>query len=344
MTKYDDGSQQWLDEMVMTKIRQGKQQPQYTNGTRGYNPQAYNPALDRVVTTQQRQLTAEEAEDIRKARERAEKTYMRAPHYAPVHLVQKGLAKADDWNEASRARASDYQIKGDYGQQVERLGEYINHKFGPGDNSDQILAAMPANQRNILLEKLHALQTGQPLGPNPLLAGYGPQPNMMKQPQMQPPQMANPQICKLYEGHPLFQPIQANGFGSTVPLLRFAGQTSQKIMGLDFVIRGVVKGYALPPNQTVVDLKILQNNPNLLQEYVQLDSPPISGLGTVLVAKEAIFIPGNNMGQNPSYGQRQMLTDARVRPQQAMPQQQPPRFNPNIMFSKTGNGKGILKG
>lgn len=375
--KYDDGSQEFLDEVAFRRIhdshRQQQQQPQYQpqqqqrfNPNYPNQPKPFNPALDRVVTTA-RPTTQELPEEEIKARAYAEKTYMRAPHYAPRHLSQRGLAK--EWNPTvMRESANRYEIKGDMGQYLNQTGTYIQNKFGNGDNADVILSQIPAHQRNMVASKLQALQSGQSIGPNPLIAPFMQQQNnnngyqqpQYGQPQVMQQQQPQQQLCKLMEGFAIFHPLQAQGFGSTVPLIKAVGQTTPQIFGIDFLVKGIVKAYVVQPQQTIVDLKAIQSNPAMLREFVEVQAPPMTGLGNFLVLKEAVMQQGGNgggMGNNNNG--RQLLTDARNRqqypqvlpnyPQQnqqgrPVPQQQRQVVNPAPLFRGPPNGKRMLNG
>lgn len=364
--KIDDGSQEFLDEVAFRRIHSNRrpQQPQYQQPQQRFNPnypnqpKPFNPALDRVITTA-RPATQELSEEEIKARAYAEKTYMRAPHYAPRHLSQRGLVK--EWNTSvMRESANRYEIKGDMGQYLNQTGNYIQNKFGAGDNADVILSQIPAHQRNMVASKLQALQSGQSIGPNPLIAPFMQQQNngypQQPQPQYGQPQMQQPQqqLCKLMEGFAIFHPLQAQGFGSTVPLIKAVGQTTPQIFGIDFLVKGIVRAYVVQPNQTIVDLKAIQSNPAMLREFIEVQAPPMTGLGNFLVLKEAVMQQGGGMGNNNNG--RQLLTDARNRQYpQVMPNypqkmqgrpvpQQRQVVNPAPLFRGPPNGKRILNG
>ena len=355
----DDGTTQWLDEMAMNRIRkrqnqqplpQTPQRQQIMLPEQNQNRKVPHPVLDRKVNTaatnaqiQQMNvlkfLPGDTPETIQKAKNYAEKTYMRMPHvvsplYAPgaKFLKERGADAVSLRNLSERV-----SINTDVDNLSGKIQSVILGKFGAGDSQDQIYAQMNPNMRIQVAQKMQDLEKGKWVAPNTLL------------PQSQ--NNNNFKNCKIITGFPVFQQIQTQGFGSAIPLVRALGQISPQMSGIDFVIREVVKAYIVHPNETTINLAAIQTNQQNLTELVVLQAPPMTGMGIVLVPKEAI---ANGMG-----GGHQILTDARQRtlgqhqqymhqkPQMTLPnqykQQQPQQMvyahnQPNL------NGRGILRG
>jgi len=326
--KADDGSQQWLDEMAMNQIRsrprqqqqfQQQQQPQQRQRIMLPEQRVSYPALERRVGNPQPQqpyqpqtklLPGETLKDVQDAKAYAEKTYMHQPHmvgplYAPgaKHLREHGGDML-----SLKSLSQTVSVNTDVENLSGRISSVIMQRYGAGDSQDALYARMNPNMRMQVSRKMEQLEKGEWVAPNTLL------------PQMQQQQQQNggPQSCKIISGYPAFQKIESQGFGSTVPLVRAMGQIPPQMTGVDFVIREVVRAYVVHPNETTINLAAVQANPQLLTELVVLQPPPMSGIGMLLVPKEAV---ANGMG-----GGKQVLTDGRQRSmnpqQQYMHQQQ----------------------
>lgn len=362
----DDGSQQWLDEVAMNRIRGNRnqqpvqyQQPQRQqliiseqqgrNQQQNYysNPPANNNIQYRNVNGNTvRLMPGETEEDIKKARDYAEKTYMRIPHVvSPLYAPGAKFLKENGADASSlRNLSNTVTVNTDVDNLSNRIQSVIMNKYGAGDSQDALLAQMNPQMRMQVTQKLEQLQNGQWVAPNTLI------------PQMQNINQQNngPQGCKVLPGYPAFHQIQYQGFGGTIPLVRAMGQIPPQMTGIDFVIKEVVRAYIVQPNENMINMSVIQSNQQNLIELVVLQAPPMTGVGVLLVPKEAV---ANGMGG------RQVLTDTRQRvlnpQQQYMHQQQRPQMTvPNgyrnvqqpqqqmlhANYQRNTNGRGFLKG
>ena len=381
MAKADDGTQQWLDEMAMNRIRkrQGQQQQQQPMQQMPrqqliVSEQRSYPAMERRVGQQQpqpqqyqqrvqqqsngrqqysRMLPGETPQDAVRAKEYAEKTYMKVPHViGPLYAAGAKYLRERGADAASlKTLSQTVSVNTDVDNLSGRINSVIMQKFGAGDSQDALYARMHPNVRAQVSRKMEQLEKGEWVAPNTLLP-------QLQQQQNNGVQQGNMQTCKIISGYAAFQKIESQGFGSTIPLVRALGQIPPQMTGVDFVVREVVKAYIVQPNETTINLAAIQANPQVLVELVVLQPPPMSNIGMLLVQKEAI---ANGMG-----GGRQVLTDARQRtlgPQQqylhqqnqrqqmAVPQQyrqQPQQYQQPQMINANNqarmNGRGLLKG
>lgn len=379
-TRFDDGNfQQRLDEVAYQRIQDLKrkqiygQQPQTTQPLwtrQGGQQKPYDPVLDRVVSTVQKPI--QESIEEKRAREYAERTYMRAPHYSPKHLSQRGLIseKVFDGRLINQA-ASNFQMNGNLNQYVNNVGDYVRKQFGPGDSAETYLAQLPASQRNMAITQISSLQNnashylkpnngGVPSQKQPMLlkeqVPYQQQPQQNPTvtgypQQMQPQQQQQSRYCKLHEGFPIFHALQTQGFGNSVPLVRAVGQTSAQMFNVDFVMKNYVRAFIVQPGQTVVNMKAIQENPSALNDFVEIQAPPMTGWGNFLVSKAAIIEQGqqnmqkqNNNGMLLDSIQRGNNNKVLLPPQRPQQQVQQPRLNPNLAFKGNQNKSGLLKG
>ena len=148
----------------------------------------------------------------------------------------------------------------------------------------------------------------------PLAQGQMPQQQAMQQNQ---PQQQN-QTIMLKEGYPIYRPIQQS-FGNTMTMAREIGVINHQLSSQQFVMRGAKNVYVIPQNQTTVNIQEIQNNPRMLTQLVEIQAPPMSSLGSLLVLRESIISQGQSY-----HGGRQVITDASQH--------------------QHGNGRTILKG
>jgi hypothetical protein len=314
-----------------------------------------HPVLDRKVSTAQTQaafsqansiklLPGESPQDVQKAKEYAQKTYMKVQHfvcpfYAPgARMLKERGADANGLKNLSEVAT--INLDADIlNQTFARVS-----KLGVADSQDLEMSKMNPQTRAQVSQKMQQLQNGQWAAPNTLL------------PQMQQ-QQQGPQTCRIMPGCPVFQQIQVQSFGNSTPLVRAVGQAPPQMGSVEFIVKEVARAYIVHPNESMVDLARIQANPQMLTELVVLQAPPMSNIGMILVQKEAIA--NGNMSQ--SNNGRQIITDGRQRfvaPQQQYMHQQPIQRNvmlpqqrmqqPQQMVNANNripmNGRGMLKG
>jgi len=117
------------------------------------------------------------------------------------------------------------------------------------------------------------------------------------------------QTVSLKEGYPVYRGIQ-QAFGNTFVLARVVGVVDRGLASQPFLARNQIQAYVVPPSQTQVNIQEIQQNPRLLTSLVEIHSTPMSGLGTLLVQREAINF-GNVSQYHHQQPQRNVLTDDR---------------------------------
>jgi len=220
------------------------------------------------------------------------------------------------------------------------------------DSAELQLQRLPPHLRQNAMQTLDNLQHGRnAYGQNLARLNEVGNANLMGQQQQYGQQQPQQQVqsCRLVEGFPCFRAIDTQGWGGTanIVLARAVGQVVPQVSMHEFVVRRVVNVFIVPPQTTTVDMNMIQNNQQLQAQLVEVQAPPMSGLGVLLVPKEALGLRGG-MGD-----QRGILTDARMRQPTGQQQlltnsrqpQQPvrPGFLPPT-FQQNGSGKGLLKG
>ena len=214
--------------------------------------------------------------------------YMSAPVYQPLHNELSSVRGAENLNQKIAA----------YDAQVRRAGGWDSL-----DDVETALQHVPPHLRGTVQNRFQQLQTAQrDVG--------GPQ---------QPLQQQGPQIVRLLEGFPCFRAINTQGFYPKFPLVKNAGQTTPQLSSVEFVVRGVVKAFIVAPNQTQVDMGAIERNPSLLTEFIQVEAPPMTGVGTLLVPRQSIAT-----NQTINQQQRGVLLDSPGRFYGQPPQQQRP--------------------
>lgn len=172
------------------------------------------------------------------------------------------------------------------------------------------------------------------------------------QPQQQSHNYQQPQqqsaTVTLREGYPAYRVLQ-QAFGNTVILAREVGTTNAQLASQQFVLRRQnVSAYVIPQHQTTVNIQEIQNNPNLLGTFVEVQAPPMSSIGTLLVSAEAVL----SQEGSAVHGGRQIITDSRqynmpqhqqYRPA-APPAQQAQSTNPGRLYGVPVGHRGILRG
>lgn len=213
--------------------------------------------------------------------------YMAAPVYQPLHNELSTIGGADNLNQKIAVHDA----------QARRAGGWDSF-----DDTDMALQHLPPHLRGTVQNRFQQLQTG---GNQPSFHGQHQQPQQHYQ-----PQQTGPQMVRLVEGFPCFRTLNTQGFYSKFALVKNAGQTNQQLSSVEFMVRGVVKAYVVAPNQTQVDMGALERNPNLLTEFVHVEAPPMTGIGSLLVPRQCIAT-----NQMANHQQRRVILDSPGRPQ-----------------------------
>jgi len=321
MKREDDGSLEWFDQVTRQRIRGGHNAAQQNTGSK-YQFAEINP--DTVTDPQLK----EQLQAVRRAGLEAKERYVKTWHAGPAHLGGKVI----DPNQAR-----DYAVTADVDQistAIEAKHMQQRQLLNEVDSAEMQLQRLPGSTRGQAMNVLNSLQHRQTAFPQHNLVrlneiGNG---NFM---QPQQTQQQGPQVCKLLEGHPCFRALQTAGFGSNLVMARAVGQIVSQIAMQEFVVKGIVNVFIVPPNQTVVDINIVQRNPQLCTQLVEISNPH---LGSLLVPKEALGIATTS-----PYGQQKtILTDSRQRQQQPTQQM---LLNRAIQHTpQTAGGRGMLKG
>jgi len=292
----DNGSQQWFDATMRSRMQQRAV-------TKQHNNQRSNSCLDQKVNTQPQQPAEINDPYIKNLVE----SRQQQPFYSPAHLGSVGL---------DRSRGGDYEVNID----MDSFQNAIQKK--------QIEMGIPSQVPEADLNQIFGKQNGQ--APLPGIHQH--------QPQIQP--QGNNQTVTLLEGYPVYRPIH-QAYGNGMILAREIGVVNTQLATQQFIARNNVNVYVIPQHQTQVNIQEIQNNPHLMTSLVELQSPPMSSLGPLLVAREAI-----NGGNGTYAGGRQLITDQRHYQYQAPQQQyhQPAQPPPSTKQYGVPFRRGILKG
>lgn len=100
-----------------------------------------------------------------------------------------------------------------------------------------------------------------------------------------------PQVQTVFirEGARMYRSVEAQGFGNTMPLVRFAGP-AHDMTGKEFEMRGTTNCYVID-NMEVVDLSKIDDS-----KMVQLVEVKAPWVGTLLVEASAIIVPRGQGG------------------------------------------------
>lgn len=319
-SRYDDGSQEWLDQVARARIRREPIGQQDQNGLSQYRKlfgqeidinQVQDPELKRQL------LNAKEAG--LSAREH----YTNSPHFGPAHLGGKVV---------DRNTAMNYEIDGDmdaFSNGINARYSQIRQQVNEADNTETQLQMLQPQFRGRAMQALTALQNGQ-RGFNGSLINLN-EVNFNRPQQQMQNNNNNFQSCRLLNGYPCFRAMNSQGFGNTLVMARALGQINEQLSRHEFVVKGMVNVYIVQPQETMVDVSRI--HPHMLTQLVEIMPPPMSGIqGNLLVQKEALGISGGN-----GYG-RQVITDSR---------QQPRTTNNNLALQGRQlltNGSRLLKG
>ncbi len=327
MKRTDDGSQEWLDDMTRARIRGGLN---FSNTVGlGQEINADNiadPVLrERVLAAKQAGLAA---------RERYSKSWHAGPAHSGGRVLEASMAR--DIPVSADVDSMNAAIQAKHMSQRQLLNEV--------DSTEAQLQRMSGNMRGQAWQALDALQQGRQAFPQHNLARLNEvgSANTFQQPQSQQTQ-SGPSVCRLHQGHACFRALQTGGFGSTVVMARALGQIPPQMAMQEFVIKGYVNVYVVPPHQTTVDMHAIQRNPQLCQQLVEIIAPPASGLGNLLVAQESLVQAGNS-----PYGQgRAIITDSVSRQMQQHRQMLTDNARPRgamVNSNQTNTPRKILRG
>lgn len=321
-TKYDDGSQEFFDEIVRKRIR------------RQYDQQRIDH--EAIARARSMQIQTEEAK-------KAIEFYKKVPFYAaknPNEVIVKvdgdGLARKIDHSLMEGRR---------------QTGEVLF--------AEEMVANIPMHQRQGAAMIYENLRNGRDPYPHKSLlqetlgqqGGYG-QPQRGYAPPQQQQQQGGGEAVSLLQGSAVFKSIESQGFGSTVTLARSIGQADARTSSYQFIYKGTVDAYIVPPNQTVINLQLIESNPNLKSKLAILQAPPMAmanatnQLGTIMVPLDAIVRIGEQRGYGGGQygvGNRQVITDSRYGGQNPMRQGSPNHAQQMMGPQRPGN-KTILRG
>lgn len=344
----DDGSQEWFDQLAKNRIRRdgGASNPFSAYGK--FTPTAQMQEIDINAISdpevRKRILLVKEAGQL------AIEHYTKAPHFGPAHLGGKPV---------DRITASNYAVQVDMDQMSAGINArhmQYRQQLNEVDSTDAQLQRMPAHMRQYAAQTLGNLENNRPAFANHNLTRLHEVGNSMNQgqPQQQQQYHNQPQqqvqACRLVDGYPCFRAIDTGPWPGLekVVLARGVGQVVPQVSMHEFVVRRVVDVFVVPPQQTALDMNMINNNPQLRTQLVEVQAPPASGIGVLLVPREALGIRGG-MGD-----QRGILTDARMRAAQGQQQlllnsaRQGPQTSPQRPGFLPPVGKpqnrGILKG
>jgi hypothetical protein len=308
--RVDDGTEQWLTEVTRQRIAQQA----HVKFNRG-NQQGKSYLDQKVNTrTQQQQEVLITDPFIKTIVENRHKQ----PVYGPAHLGGKAV---------DNTTAANYEVEVDMGA-MER----------------SIL------QRNMQFQRETGVQATSvdDFGMNRLFSSNNQLPGIHQAPQQNTFQSQQPyqQTVTLKEGFPVYRAIQAASSECTVTLAREIGVSNAGLAAQPYILRSPLSVYVIPAHQTAVNLQEIQRNPQLLVSLVQIQAPPMSSLGTLLVQQEAVSGAGNFQQATQN---RQIITDARQYNQQfQQPQYQQPTYAPQVQQVTKQYGvpirRGILRG
>jgi hypothetical protein len=278
MALYDDGSAAWMERVFQMRMK-------------GVHAPLYQEPDHRKIAA----LRAQPIQDpyIKEVIKR----YNEAPQYGPAHLGFK--------NDPNAAQTTLVTVNDDALMQKIAVANQQAKRGGGWDSYDDAEAALqnvPAHLRGTVQDRFQRLQGGQ--------QGYQGQQHMQA-PNNQPQAFqATPQVVRLAEGYACFRALNTQGFYAKFPLVKNAGQTNQQVASLEFAVRGVVKAYILQPNQTQVDMALLERSPQMLTELVMVEAAPMTGIGTILVPRQCISTNQQRPQQRPG-----VILDSPVRNQ-----------------------------
>lgn len=294
--KSDDGSDQWLDQLTRQRLQERVQSRQPSQ----QNNKSY---LDQKVSTFHHNQQQQPSEITDPYIKNLVESRQQQPFYGPAHLGGQTV---------ERSVAGNYEVELD----MNAMEQAILRKQR---EFQQQAGVNPSGVGEADLDRLFGRQ-------NQSLPG-------IRQPEQQMPQMqsqAQNNVVALKAGYPVYRPIhQPNGGGFV--LAREVGVINEQLASQQYIARGAMNVYVVPQHQTQINIQEIQNNPRMLTSLVEVQAPPMSSLGPLLVPAQAIA--GAYMG-----GNRQLITDSRQHqyvPQQ--PQQQPTQFGFPVR-------RGILKG
>lgn len=309
MSKADDGGQQWFDATMRQRMQQ---RAQGGNNKQPSNGKSY---LDQKVN--QPQQTSEIVDPyIKKLVEaRQNQTF-----YGPAHLGGQAV---------DRSVAANYEVEIDMGameQAIMRKQSEFQRAAGgnPNSVSDMDMAKLFGPGGNPQQQATPAY-----------LPGMTPAPESQHVPQQ------GSRMVTLMEGYPVFRSIHKAPTGQNTPpvtLAREIGNVNTQLASQQFLLKSSVKVCVIPQHQTQVNIQEIINNPGSMITLVEVQAPPMSSIGSLLVAQEAI------VGMATTAGGRQLITDSRQYQHQIpqLSQQQPQQ--PSKQYGVPFNRRGLLKG
>lgn len=278
-SKPDDGSERWLEEIAIKRIRR-QEIPNNYNYERIENAK-YNNGV--------KMMPGETPESIQQARKYAEETYLKVPHAVGSLYASKLNQLRENADAKSLKRlGNEVTVKVDMDTLTSKIGSTILRHFGAAETQESVAQTLDPRIRAQAMMKMEQLKNGQSIVPNTLINTEG-----------------NSRSCRLLVGFPVYEQIQTNGFGTTKPLVKTKGNITPQLANVEFVIRESLDTLMIYPNEQSVDLGKIQNDANRNARLVAIQAPPMTGLPILFVPIEAV-VTGT--------GHRGVLTDARNRP------------------------------
>lgn len=294
----DDGSEQWFDQV--TKQRLNERRNMQRQGNNPHNSKSY---LDRKVTTEQPvEITDPYIKKLVESRNNQ-------PFYGPAHLGGQAVDKN---------MAANYEVEIDMGAMEQAiLRKQMEFQ----------------NQAGINPNGVSEFDINRLFGGNQTST----QQTTTFQQQPQSFQAPNRQTITINPGYPVYRPISMPGAPIQFIMARQIGTINEQLAQQQYISGGSKNVYVVSPNQTQVNIQEIHKNPNLLTILVEIQAPPMSSLGTLLVPAQAIG--GGYRDQS-----RQLITDSRQHQfHQPVQQSQHQTAQPTKQYGYPVK-RGLLKG
>lgn len=286
---FDDGSQDFFDDLTKRRIRK-----------MGFDRGIMLPSSQYIAKMRQMEVKEENAK-------RAIIIYKNAPHVSPT----KNTVNLDYESFANRVHYGFMQNQRSTGGAAfvdEQMSRVPPHLRARANNIVESLqrGVNPFPQHNLLKETL-----GQNYNMNQMMQQQQSMHNAVNNAGNPGPSMNS---CRIMQGCAVFKTIETQGFGSKAVLARSIGQADPRTASHQYIFREVVEAYIVQPNQKVVDMALLENNPQMKSKLAVLQAPQLAmlnasqPLGLILVPLDAIV---KEMMPGQQYGNRTIIADSR---------------------------------
>lgn len=301
----DDGTEKWFDELTLKRLRR-----QLRN-----NEISLNEIRPEQISDPN--LRAEIEKAIKIGLE-SKNRHMKKPHYGPAHL--KGRSVTID-------EARNFEVSVDMNavnNAINAKTMFYKQQTKEVMTAEEALAKLMPNQLgNYAKTVLGEFQTKGLVNGNRM---------MLNEENLRSP-INNVKMVRLFETkQTYFRGLQTGGFGSPILLARAESIIVGQLTQMDFQFMEMVNVYVVPPQQTQVNLHMLEQNPQLLVQMARLRNPMI---GEILVPTNSIIDSAKSHSNNNS----RMILDGFNRAKQQIPNNQQ-----SIMPNHNIPRKAILKG